>query len=123
MVEDVKVCLFASAKQHRLFLKQSAKGTASRGGDRLALSSARSLESSLSLHAQQGLNRRAASSASRKGTGTGVTWRSSAGPKAARVTPGGLLEPTWKKLFEVTCKAQGYFWFETGDSLGKQTWC
>lgn len=115
-MSDEKVCLFASAKQHRLFSKQSAKGAASHSGDRLALSSARSLESSLSCHAQQGLNTRAASPAPQKGTGTGVTWRSSAGPKAARVTPGGLLEPSWKKPFEVTCKVQGYSWFETEDS-------
>lgn len=45
-VEDVKVCLFASAKQHRLFLKQTVKGTGAHGGDSLALSWARSLESS-----------------------------------------------------------------------------
>lgn len=116
-VEDVKIRLFASAKLHRLLLKQSAKGTGS-----LSLSSARSPHWASS-HSGGAQHMSAASPAPWKGTETGVTPRSSAGPKAARVTPGGLREPSWKKLFEVTYITQGYSWFETEDSLGKETWC
>lgn len=43
-VEDVKVCLSVSAKWYSLFLKQSAKGTSSHHGDRLALSSGRLIQ-------------------------------------------------------------------------------